>query len=214
MNMKLIRYLEEAFLTKAQLLAACCIDEQELARLQGRRIMPRASYSLRLDVACDSLFGAHSESAHIEYYANGSAAWIGALQTLADDAGAYRMFASRYKAQLAQLSEAGLSTSDDKLGAGLERHIEQEWQHFLDGSYGVCARSGLPEDIATKELSILIIEHITGGRGATALSTEERTVLARAVDLLDAASPPFAPHERERSSRHRLIDQVRARYQL
>ncbi|MCG7552244.1 DUF6058 family natural product biosynthesis protein [Pseudoalteromonas sp. Of11M-6] len=32
------------------------------------------------------------------------------------------------------------------------------------------------------------------------------------VDLLDEASALFAPHERERSSRKRLIDDVRAKF--
>jgi hypothetical protein len=42
------------------------------------------------------------------------------------------------------------------------------------------------------------------------LDEEERGRLAGAVDLLDAASAPFAPHEVARSSRRRYVDEVRA----
>jgi hypothetical protein len=31
----------------------------------------------------------------------------------------------------------------DKLAAGLEAHMEQEWRHFLAGTHGLCTRSGL-----------------------------------------------------------------------
>lgn len=103
-----------------------------------------------------------------------------------------------------------LTTDDPKPGAGLDAHLEDEWGHLLAGTYGLCTRSGLPEDIAAKELAICVIKELTGD--ANAAPDLER--LRQAVDLLDRASAPFAPHERARSSRHRYIDLVRQGYGL
>ena len=201
--MELIDYLNQHFFTRAQLLAAACITGERLDTLIREGVMPRASYRLRLALGCDSFFGAHAEEHAVEYYARGAAAWIGALQACPSDP--FGMFARRYREALAALP---LRSADPKLGAGLEAHLRDEWRHFLDGTYGLCTRSGLPEEIAAKELAMCVIRE--------AWETEEPDMarLQAAVDLLDLASSPFAPHERLRSSRHRYVDAVRARYGL
>jgi uncharacterized protein YeaO (DUF488 family) len=210
--MELFRYLDNAFFTEPELLAASGIGAAQLADLQARRVMPRASYRLRVDIACDSYFGAHKEQAHADYYAKGYACWIGMLQTLAQDTDAFRVFERRYRARLEQLAQGGIASRHPKLNAGLDAHLREEWRHFLDGTYGLCTRSGLPEDIAVKEAAVAIIKEITQGRREQALTDAERARLTTATDLLDAASARFAPHELERSSRRRLIDQVRAAF--
>ncbi len=212
--MELIRYLNEGFFTEAQLLAASGTDLAQLTALQRRGVMPQASYRLKLELACDSFFGPHSEQASVDYYAKGYASWIGIVQTLARDADAHDAFAARYRSRLEQLRVAGVGSAHDKLNAGLDQHLEDEWRHFLSGTYGLCTRSGLPEDIAAKEVAIAIIKDITEQRQTPALGGAERASLTVAVDLLDAASNMFAPHERARSSRHRLIDQTRQTYAL
>ncbi len=96
------------------------------------------------------------------------------------------------------------------MNEGLEQHIKEEWQHFLEGTYGLCTKSGLPEDIAAKEIAIYQINEI--------LEQDENKrdieTLTKAVDLLDNASSLFSPHERLRSSRHRLVDEVRRQHKL
>ncbi|HEX8613267.1 MAG TPA: DUF6058 family natural product biosynthesis protein [Telluria sp.] len=212
--MELIRYLSDCYFTEEQLLAVSGLDPDELAALQQRGMMPQASYRLRLDVHCDSFFGPHQEHKQLAYYAKGYASWIGLLQSLGDESDALRVFAERYRARLAQLRAAGLCTDDPKLNAGLDEHLREEWRHFLEGTYGVCTKTGLPEDIASKELATTIIREIIGKPAEQALSTRDRVCLTLAVDLLDTASGRFAPHEKERSSRHLLIDEVRKTYQL
>lgn len=206
--MDLLRYLDTHFFTRDQLLAAADIDAAGLAALEG---MPAPSYRLAIDIGCDSFFGAHSEQHRIDYYAKGYADWIGIVRTLPAETGARGVFEQRYRDRLAQLAAAGIASDDPKLNAGLDAHLADEWRHFLDGTYGLCTRSGLPEDIAAKEVAIAIIKESTGEQVLTVVET---TRLRDAVNLLDEASAPFAPHERERSSRHRLVDLVRKGYKL
>lgn len=206
--MDLLRYLDTHFLTRDQLLAAGDIDAAGLAALVG---LPEPSYRLVIDIGCDSFFGAYSEQHRIDYYAKGYADWIGAVRALAAEADARGVFEQRYRDRLAQLATAGIASDDPKLNAGLDAHLADEWRYFLDGTYGLCTRSGLPEEIAAKEVTIAIINELASEQ---ALTGGETIRLAQAVDLLDDASAPFAPHERERSSRHRLVDLVRKSYKL
>ncbi|PRC94542.1 DUF6058 family natural product biosynthesis protein [Solimicrobium silvestre] len=213
--MELIHYLNNEFFTQQQLLVASEIDLSELETLQLKGLMPRPSYSLKLDLSCNSFFGLHQEQANLDYYAKSYAGWIAEIRPLTSSADAFRLFSDRYKARLRQLYAAlDLRTHNEKLNAGLDAHITSEWTHFLAGIYGLCTKSGLPEDIAAKELAIMIINQITELRANPILSQTERARLTVAVNLLDEASSSFAPHEVLRSSRHRLIDQMRINYSL
>lgn len=46
------------------------------------------------------------------------------------------------------------------------------------------------------------------------LNEQQLYKLEKAVNLLDTTSSLFAPHERLKSSRHRLVDEVRRQYKL
>jgi hypothetical protein len=201
-GMNLIDYLNRHFLTREQLLARSGIDGARLDALQDVGMMPRPAYRLRLELTCDSFFGAHAESHAIDWYAQGMVAWAGLLEALDGPRQAFDVFADRYRRRLARLAAAEALSTD--------AHIAAEWQHFLDGTYGLCTRSGLPEDIAAKEAAIVTIRALTDVGARQGLNEEERSRLAAAVDLLDAASAPFAPHELARSSRRRYVDAVRA----
>ena len=211
-GMNLIDYLNQHFLTREQLLARAGIDEARLGDLQDRGMLPRPAYRLRLDIGCDSFFGAHAERHAIDWYAHGSVAWAGLLEALDGPRQAYRVFADRYRRRLAQLAADGLLMDEGTLAG--DAHIATEWQHFLDGTYGLCTRSGLPEDIAAKEAAIVLIRALTEQGARQGLDEAARHRLAAAVDLLDRASAPFAPHELARSSRRRYVDDVRKAYAL
>jgi hypothetical protein len=193
--MELIHYLNQHFLTRAQLLARCAIEPGQLQQWQERRMMPRASYRLRLDILCDSFFGEHREQVAAEFYATGCIAWAGVLRPLGSEREAFAVFARRYRARLEQLAASGLGCPD---GLATDAHLAAEWAAFLDGTYGLCTVSGLPEDIAAKDLAIALIRE-----------ADDRARLRRCVDLLDSVSSPFAPHEVARSSRHRYVDEMR-----
>ena len=210
--MELIRYLHEHFFSEEQLLAVSGIALAELTELQARAMLPQASYRLQLDVQCMSYFGPYKQHAQLAYYAKGYASWIGLLQSLGSEADAFGTFAQRYRDRLHQLTQAGMCTRDPRFHAGLDQFLREEWAHFLEGTYGLCTKTGLPEDIAAKSLGTAIVEEITGNSPERALTAHDRVCLTLAVDLLDTASTPFAPHERTRSSRQRLIDDVRHTY--
>lgn len=209
--MDLLNYLNEHFYNKTTLLALAKINSSELQQLQQQQVMPKASYTLELGVSCDSFFGPHIQTEHLEYYAKGYVSWIGLVQTLKTQTKIYQTFSDRYSKRLKELKQQGHQSDLEKLNQQLEQHIAQEWQHFLAGTYGLCTKSGLPEDIASKEFSIAEIQQLTEKQ---ILNETELKQLTRAVDLLDQASALFAPHERTASSRQRLINEVRKQYKL
>jgi len=208
--MDLINYLNKNYYTKQQLLDLAKINESELCAFQANKVMPVHSYKLCLNYSSDSFFGEYQNQNEIEFYAKGYLSWIGMLKVTANFQDIFPIFAQRYSQTISDLKMAGYVSSDAKVNSKIDLHIEDEWGNFLNGIYGLCTKSGLPEDIAGKELAVLQINEI--------LSQEEadidRVQLTKAVNLLDKSSSMFAPHERLKSSRHRLIDEVRREFKL
>lgn len=209
--MELIKYLNKHFFTKQELLDVTKVTEQDLSKYQENGVMPKCSYKLRLNLKSDSFFGLHNDEQEIEYYAKGYSSWLAIIQSLNSIEAVYSVFANRYKIALKSLKEQGHSSGNSKITSELNDHIKEEWNHFLNGIYGLCTKSGLPEDIAAKELSILEINELSELKE---LTPEQLNKLTLAVDLLDSASSLFAPHERLKSSRHRLVNEIRRKYQL
>ncbi len=209
--MELIKYLNKHFYTKKQLLDVAKVIESEFDGFMSQGITPRCSYKLEVNVVSDSFFGEHTELESVEYFAKGYAAWLGLLQALDNKKDAYSVFTKRYKKQINYLTEKGFISSDPKVNGSIDSHVEEEWGHFINGIYGLCTKSGLPEDIASKELAILVINKFLEREE---LNSSEESELTNAVNLLDLSSSLFAPHERSKSSRHRLINEVRRKFRL
>ncbi|MCW8878178.1 MAG: DUF6058 family natural product biosynthesis protein [Kangiellaceae bacterium] len=209
-KVNLLKYLNENYFTKHELLELAKISEAELLEYQHKKVMPKCSYRISLNSVCDSFFGEFKEESEIEYYAKGYLSWIGILQSTQDIRSVFEVFSQRYTQAITNLKEAGFRSSSDKVNSKLSLHIDEEWEHFLNGIYGLCTKSGLPEDIAAKEIAILQINEM--------LALDEAEIdlieLTKVVNLLDEASSMFAPHERKKSSRYRLVDEVRRKYKL
>lgn len=212
--MNLQDYLATNFYTRSELTRIAGISGTEFDRYQQSKMMPKASYVIRGEVVCTSFFGEFAETVETQFYAREYVSWLALLRQVESADAAFAIFREQYKNRIAELLAQGFRSDNEKITSGLDAHIEAEWVHFIDGIYGLCTKSGLPHDIAAKELAIIIINNIVGQESPAALEPATKNCLTAAVNLLDAASSMFAPHEVERSSRNRLINQVRAKYQL
>ncbi len=203
--------LGKNFYTKERLLEIAKVSDAEFSEFQEKRVMPCCSYQLSQTLKVKSFFGEHTEQEAVEFYAKGYASWLGIIQSTAQEKEVFLVFSERYRKQILQLKRQGIVSRNPKLNTAINQHIEEEWEHFIKGIYGLCTRSGLPEDIAARELSILRINELIALKE---LNDEQLVELTKTVNLLDQASSMFAPHERSYSSRYKLVDEVRRQYQL
>ncbi|MES2103426.1 MAG: DUF6058 family natural product biosynthesis protein [Pseudomonadota bacterium] len=218
----LLEYLNAHFHTTRQLLAASDIGEEQLCAWQQAGCMPLPSYSLDLHVSCRSFFGQHDGSQRLDFYAKNYVTWLDFLHASSPSLPqhAYATFHQRYSAQTRKLFQQGMQPTVFKAKEGgidlaaLDQHIGREWISFLKGTYGLCTKSGMPEDIADKEMATLVIDEITDRQCLEELTEEARAALVRAMRVLAQASSLFAPHERARSSRQRCIVAAAEKYKL
>ena len=219
MPLELIKYLSEYFYTKDELLGASMVTAIQLKEYQALGVMPALSYKISMSLSCDSFFGEHEELQEVELYAKGYASWLDDLLVLQQKScqeiqfkdEVFKLFYLRYCSEQERLKSLGYLCNDFKLVSELDAYIKEAWDHFIQGTYGLCTKSGLPEDIAAKAVAIFEINRLSE---SGELSKAELNVLENVVNLLDESSALFAPHERLKSSRHRLVNEMRRRFGL
>ena len=92
--------------------------------------------------------------------------------------------------------------------------LEEEWQGYLSGAYGVCLKEQSPENIVRKDQLVRAIEGLLDGPKPADPAWADQ--LRRSVEGLDQLERPFAPgYDRARwgpSSRDRCITASRKRF--
>jgi hypothetical protein len=92
--------------------------------------------------------------------------------------------------------------------------LQEEWEGYLSGAYGVCLKEQSPENIVRKDQLITGIEELLAEPRPDDADWRDR--LRTSVDELDRLERPFAPdYDRARwgsSSRDRCITAPRDRY--
>ena len=97
---------------------------------------------------------------------------------------------------------------------GAPGSVDEEWQHYLSGVYGVCLRDVTPENIVRKESLVTEIDGLLADAKPGDQSWRAR--LRAAVDELDALEREFSP-DYDRSlgtppSRDRCVKAARERF--
>lgn len=200
--MSLLTYLFEHFYGEEQLVQRAGISQKQLQLWQSQALVPLPAYRVMCKVSCESFFGEYQEQQSLSFYAKGTIDWLQQVAKLSDADQAYAIFKSEYQQVLDKLTNVfgheffnTINLDDD--------HITSQWQHFLNGTYGLCTKSGLAHDIATKEVCLGVIKALFK---KVSLDEHQRKRLKDAVAMLDQASAYFAPHERAKSSRCHYIE--------
>ena len=178
-----LEYIGANFVALQELCRGRGLDVDAVRARIERRELPRPSYTLP-----DG-----TEMVPSDFFALDDAAKDETLEALFK-----RRFASEAR-------EQGLECS--------EVMLEDEWEGYLSGDYGVCLWSVTPENIVSKGRHMRLIEGLLGDPRPAA--REWLDSLSEHVDALDRLERPFAPFDRVRwgrVSRDRLITAAHDEY--
>ncbi|MFT6658863.1 DUF6058 family natural product biosynthesis protein [Maritalea sp.] len=215
----MLNYLFEHFHERAQLISLLNGDAAFLETMLKTRCAPQPAYRLNSTNECNSYFGTHVESAELQFFASGQIGWLSDLRSKAieTEQKAKQLFESRYCAAHAQFCRSELAQhihalSEQATSAPTNQKMQSTWQHFLDGTYGVCTSDGLPETIFLKQTLVASIDTFIANNPSPTIKNPQRHCLTKVVNALDKVEALFAPHEHQRSSRQRCIVNVRTTY--
>lgn len=217
-----LEYILANFISMPQLAELSGQTQDTIGEFIAARCLPGPAYRLEGQVALSSVFGDHKEvwaasffpRSHVEKVRS-IARQEAPLEAVASSIEA--AFKAEYRMLLVELQAGDFGMADLFHPDGTladrqtEELLDKEWNHYLDGTYGLCTRSASVREIATKEIMIARIKYLSEQLEQNPTDAL-RDELAQAVDVLDSVSAPFAPHEISRSSRQSYITDVKQQF--
>lgn len=224
---ELAAYLAKHYLNEQQLAAAAALTVAQLDELIAWQLMPMPAYEVRDGRLCSFVFGdmAARGASSGRFFPPAQLAWISlARQARAQadvqqaQAQLQQQFAARYGAALATLNLTTWRLPDcfDDTGAaiaeGLRARTDSAWMYFLNGTFSLCVANPVSEaHIATKEVLQEKLVQLSDNGSKTSYTAQELALLPALIDAYAAAAMPFSPVEYAKSSRKRLVEDLRAR---
>ena len=210
--MSLRQYLQAHFIDKPGMAASAGIPEARLEELIAMGAVPAATYVGTGTAISSAAFGVIGTSERVsgEFFRPEYLRWV----RLADQAAPGEEKAAVESVLIlelrAALVESGCVDPADK--TAIDAKIGEYLPSFFDGTFGLCVAdpstgSGIVRKEASQERLTRLTENGTNPR-PTGMRPVELLAL---MDDYAAAAMPFSPAEYERSSRKRLVDDLRPR---
>ncbi len=213
-------YLDRHYCESATIADHVGISLDELDELIDARLIPGPSYVVHSDKIISAAFGELPQGGAKpgRYFAPSERVWIERARTCRarnESEEVEATFRTRMSIALAAANRDIFRLADafDDSGErlpGLNVRFDDMWAAFLDGVYALCVvEADSEERIVRKEILQEKLIALTDD-GAKAASAElQADELSHLIDNYDAAAMPFAPAEYPRSSRKRLVDDLR-----
>jgi hypothetical protein len=218
-------YLARYFSTSAQLAAASELSRTELDDLLSRSLIPAPSYVVKNSTVRSAVFGEASAPGAIDgqYFHRLCVSWVQrAAECRSRLSGelAYAELRNRFRDNLrdafAELDRTVWRLQDcfrydrSLIDVGFAARFEAIWHHFQNGTYGVCvARPDSELAIARKEVLQEKLIALTANGARILYVGNERAVVEETIREYAEACSLFSPSDYARSSRKRLVDDLR-----
>ena len=89
----------------------------------------------------------------------------------------------------------------------LNAELENEWEHYCNGIYGICTLNASPREIIEKEIAVKKLIALLNAHRSEELPDQKEN-LSQIVGDYDRVSNLFAPYQRETSSRGKYVDRA------
>jgi hypothetical protein len=200
-------YLQQHFINKSAFASLAGISIERLDELVAAQAVPGPTYTCDQNTVRSAAFGviACEESLTGEYFRPQCARWarIAAQATHGSERAAVL-------AELTSELRAALQACCDDDAAAVESRIQGYLPHFWDGTFGLCvADPSSGAGIVRKEMLQERLTRLTTNGSNPSPAGVSQHELLRLIDDYAASAMPFSPAEYERSSRKRLVDDLR-----
>jgi len=199
-------YLQKHFVDKPTFASLLSITIERLEQLIAAKAVPEPTYICDGNTISSTVFGVieTEESIYGDYFRPECSRWV----KIADQAAP------------GQERDAVFSVLSHELELGLrdyfkepeiiEKKIQDFLPYFLNGTFGLCiADPSSGTSIARKEVLQHQLTELTENGSNPSPKATSKSELLQLIDDYAISSMPFSPAEYERSSRKRLVDDLR-----
>jgi hypothetical protein len=223
-------YLDQHYLDQTQFAEHCGLRLQDIEALVAAELIPAPSYLVSDAQGCKSVvFGelldpdSNAELRIATYFHPAASAWTKHAFSTLQNHGAdetkeilRKLFAEEFAQALAIENRNTYRLRDcfDETGAaiaaGIEQRVNSNWQHFLNGVFSLCvAKPDSITNIVHKEILQEKLSAISGNGKRVDYQGEDLAALKKLIDEYANSAMPFSPLEYPRSSRKRLVEDLR-----
>lgn len=221
-------YLKKHYLNKAQFAAACLCTDADIDALIQAQLLPAPSYVVTDDAKIQSAVFGEMDADNTNagaYFHPANVVWYTLALQLINQHGrdvAPAMLKENFiRDFIAALTDMHHSTwrlddcftgDNQPVVSGLMQRAEFSWQHFLLGTFGLCVAHPVSVSaIVRKEILQEKLSHLTDNGNKENFTSAGAKELLPIVDAFAEAAMWFSPAEYARSSRKRLVEDLRPR---
>lgn len=209
-----LKYIEENYLEAEEIICIMNLTPDKLSRLIETKLIPQPSYIIKSDIIISSSLNDNHKIVSSKKYFPKSI-----LNLIADNILHHNP--EKFKKDFKENLLSNLKSHDFKTFAygnvfnedgeiddnKINNAIEEEWEHFCKGIYGICTLEGNEEAIIEKEIAIKRILNFIETKGS-AITPEEINHLKELNEVFNRYTSDFAPYQRETSSRGKYMDKL------
>lgn len=204
--MSLKSYLQKHFVDKLAFASILGITVERLDQLIAAKAVPEPTYDCEGNTISSAVFGVieTEESIYGHYFRPECSRWV----KIADQAAPGQERDAVFSVLSCEL-ELGLGDYF-KEPEIIEKKIQDFLPYFLNGTFGLCiADPSSGTEIARKEVLQHKLTELTENGSNPSPKGIAKSELLQLIDDYAISSMPFSPAEYERSSRKRLVDDLR-----
>lgn len=217
---KNLKYIVENYIEFEEVIREAKISSDKLNELIKNKLVPEASYSIKSDITISSsLNDNHKVIIERKYFHPSILQYIKENAEISNPEKFKTIFKENLLANLKNHANQTFAYGNvfDENGVindeKAEQALEEEWNYFCKGVYGICTLNNNENDIIEKEIAIKrILNFIADKSSFTAEEQENR--LKELNDEFNKATSNFAPYQRELSSRGKYLDKLLEEFSL
>jgi hypothetical protein len=217
---KNLKYIVENYIEFEEVIKTANISSEKLNELIENQLVPNASYVINSEIVISSsLNDSHKVVLEKKYFHPSILQYIKENAEISNPEKFKTIFKENLLANLKNHANQTFAYGNvfDQNGVinneKAEQALEEEWNYFCKGVYGICTLNNDENDIIEKEIAIKrILDFIANKSSFTAEEQENR--LKELNDEFNKATSNFAPYQRELSSRGKYLDKLLKEFSL
>lgn len=215
-----LKYIEENYLEAEEVISIMNLSQDKLNKLIEAKLIPQPSYVIDSEITISSSLDDNHKIVSSKKYFPKSILTLIADNTLHHNP-------EKFKKDFRENLLSNLKNHDHKTFAygntfdangqidlaKANKALEEEWDYFCKGIYGICTLESNEEAIIEKEIAIKRILNFIEIKGST-ITHEEINHLKELNEVFNEYTSDFAPYQRELSSRGKYLDKLLKEFSL
>jgi len=217
---KNLKYISDNYIEFEEVIKIANISSEKLNELIENKLVPNASYVINSEIVISSsLNDSHKVVLEKKYFHPSILQYIKENAEISNPEKFKIIFKENLLENLKNHAHKTFAYGNvfDENGViddqKIDEALEEEWNYFCKGVYGICTLNNNENDIIEKEIAIKrILDFIANKSSFT--TEDQQNILKELNDEFNKATSNFAPYQRELSSRGKYLDKLLEEFSL